>query len=194
MTTILRRHFLALACVSTLASASGARGEPVDLPKMLPGEFIYENDFDHPCAVLRIGDLLVFRNERGHCAWGTLTSPTRVEAGPGRGWGKVGGTISADGNVIRWDNNVTWRRIKHRNLWIYKDDFDHLCETLEVGDALAFRNERGHWTWGTLTSPTRVEAGPGEGWGRVGGDVTNRGTAIRWDNHTTWRRVPRLDP
>jgi hypothetical protein len=192
MTAIPRWRNLAIASMLVLVFAPGVRGGTAETPKLQPGVFIYENDFGHLCEILEVGNSLAFGNEKGEWSWGTSLNPTRrVEVAAGGGWAKIGGTVSDDGNVIRWDSNVTWRRLKWQNLWVYENDFDHLCETVEAGtDSVAFRNEKGEWSWGKLLSSTRrIEVAAGGGWSKIGGTLTDDGKVIRWDSSLTWRRI-----
>src|SRR4051794_11675485 len=63
--------------------------------------------------------------------------------------------------------------------FIYEDDFDHPCEILDVGHALAFRNEGSQWSWGTFDRSTqRIEVSAGGGWGKVGGTVRSGGDVV----------------
>jgi hypothetical protein len=192
MTSISRRHFLPLAALFPIVPAMGVRGERAETTTLLPGVYIYENDFDNPCEIFAAGDSLAFRNEKGSCSRGSLRSPTRVEVIAGVGWSNIGGTVTADGGSIKWDNNCTWWKLTRSDEWIYENDFEHPCKILEAADFLAFRNENGDWSRGTLLSPTRVEAFAGEGWCRLQGTLVSR-DVIRWDNNCTWRRIIRPD-
>jgi len=100
-----------LAILLVLGMAISSHGGTTDTPNLLPGMYFYENDFDHPCEILEVGNSVAFRNEKGEWSWGTFDRATRrVEVNAGGGWGKIGGTVT-DGDVIRWDSNVTWRRV-----------------------------------------------------------------------------------
>jgi hypothetical protein len=131
--------------------------------------------------ILQIGTTLVFVNENGHAANGTVVDSTHVVA---TGWGNLGGTIDTANRRIVWDNGSVWDRIPvldHNENWHTAGGQPTAIS--QMGVTILFTNENGGRAFGVFNPLTGVTA---TDWSSLTGTIDFTNEWITWNNSSRW--------
>jgi hypothetical protein len=134
-------------------------------------------------TILQFGNDLVFVNENGVAAKGTLVSSTRVVAVD---WNSLGGTIDPVNQRIVWDNGSVWDRVPVLD----RNENWHLRGTSlptaisQMGVTLLFTNEHGSRTTGQVVPQVGVTA---TDWS-LDANIDFENSEIEWGNGSQWNK------
>lgn len=133
-------------------------------------------------TILQFGQTLLFVNENGGAAQGSVIDSTHVVAS---GWGNLGGTIDAANRRIVWDNGSVWHRVpvldRNEN-WVTAGG--QPTAVSQLGVDILFTNEHGGRSNGVFNPPTGVTA---TNWS-LSGTIDFTDAQIEWFNGSVWTK------
>jgi hypothetical protein len=132
-------------------------------------------------TILQFGSDLVFVNENGEAAKGTLVSSTRVVAAE---WNNLGGTIDSASQRIVWDNGSIGDRVPvfDRNENWHLNGTDLPTAISQMGVTLVFTNENGQRTTGLVVPQVGVTA---TDWS-LDAKIDFANAEVEWANGSQW--------
>lgn len=203
----LRARNAAILALSVVASLALIVQFPTKLVRAAPpqqsssssngflGAWCAQGDPSKHCAITGNGVFLTLTNENGNTSPGTFQGMEQnVITAPG--WQFVKGTLSPDGSQINWSNGTYWTRCSGRgggghrpNLdgtWYRSGKRSMSCSIRQSHGNLTLRNEQGQQGTGYFDSNRHITTN----WSgtTIGGDISQDGNTIYWNNGTSWTR------
>ena len=156
------------------------------------GAWCAQGDPTKQASIASNGAFLTLTNENGDTSIGNLSGNNQISA---PGWQFVTGTLAQNGSRINWSNGTFWarcsnggggRKLNLNGIWHPNGNQAQSCSIQERRGVLTLQNESGDRATGTTDGRRHVTTN----WSgtKIGGNVSQDGNRIDWDNGTYWIR------